>query len=71
MLEVWNDLAPFDSRLIGGTIEALLTKIANQQLSVLPIAAFFVAAAVSVITQPDGAESIILSERSQIFALGG
>jgi hypothetical protein len=58
MFEVWQNLAPFGGRLIGGAIEALLTKIVNQQLSVLPIVVFFVAA-VSIITQPNDAESII------------
>jgi hypothetical protein len=50
LLEVWQNLAPFGSRPIGSAVEALLTKIVNWQLSVLPIVDFFVAAAVSVIT---------------------
>jgi hypothetical protein len=59
MIEVWQILAPFRGRPIGG-IEALLTKFVNQGSSVLTIVVFFVAAAVRVIT-PNGAESIILS----------
>jgi hypothetical protein len=47
MLEVWQNLAPIDGRPIGGAIEALLTKVVNLQLSVLLIAVFFLAAAVS------------------------
>jgi hypothetical protein len=49
MLEVWQNLAPFGDSPIGGTVEALLTKSVNLQLSVLPIVVFFVATAVSVI----------------------
>jgi hypothetical protein len=59
-LEVWQNSASFGNRPIGGAIEALLTKVVNQQSSVLPIVVVFVAAAVSV-SQPNGAESIILS----------
>jgi hypothetical protein len=43
LLEVWQNLAIFGSRPIGGTVEALLTKVVNQRLSVLPIVVFFVA----------------------------
>jgi hypothetical protein len=63
-LEVWQNSAIFGGRPIGAAIEVLLTKVVNQQLSVSPIVVFFVAArhaAVSVITQSNGAESIILS----------
>jgi hypothetical protein len=42
-LEVWQKSAPFGGRPIGGTIEALLTKVFNQRLSVSPIVVFFVA----------------------------
>jgi hypothetical protein len=55
-LEVWQNLAIFGSRPIGGAIEALLTKVVKQivnwQSSVLLIVVFFVAshrAAVSMI----------------------
>jgi hypothetical protein len=60
MFEVWQNLAPFGGRQISGTVEVLLTKVVNWQLLVLPIV-FFVAAAVSVRTQPNSTESIILS----------
>jgi hypothetical protein len=49
---VWQNLAIFSSRPIGGAIEALLTKVINQQSSVLPVVVFFVAtchAAVSIL----------------------
>jgi hypothetical protein len=58
MLEVWQNLAPFFGRPICSTVEVLLTKVINQQLSVLPIVVFFVAAAVSVIIPLNGTESI-------------
>ncbi len=61
MLEVQQNFAPFGSRPIGSAIEALLTKVVNWQSSVLPIVVFFVSATVSVITQPNGTESMILS----------
>jgi hypothetical protein len=61
MFELWQHLAPFCFRPIGGATEALLTKFVNWQLSVSLIGVFFVAATVSVITQPNRAESIILS----------
>jgi hypothetical protein len=35
MFEVWQNLAPFGGRPFGGAIEALLTKLVNQLLSVL------------------------------------
>jgi hypothetical protein len=47
MLEVWQNLAPFGGRPIGGTVEALLTKVVNQQSSVSPIVVFFISVAVS------------------------
>jgi hypothetical protein len=50
-LEVWQNVAIFGGRPIGGAFEALLTKVVNWQLSVSPIV-FFVAprgAAVSMI----------------------
>jgi hypothetical protein len=40
MFKVWQNSAPFGCRPIGGTVEALLTKFVNQQLSVLPIVIF-------------------------------
>jgi hypothetical protein len=52
LLEVWQNLAIFGGRSIGGIVEALLTKVVNRQSSVLLIVVFFVAsrrAAVSVI----------------------
>jgi hypothetical protein len=61
MFEVWQNSAPFGSRPIGGAIEVMLTKVINQQSSVLPIVVFFVAAAVSLITQPNGTEKVIFS----------
>jgi hypothetical protein len=39
-LEVWQNLAIFGGRPIGGAVEALLTKTINQQLSVLLIVVF-------------------------------
>jgi hypothetical protein len=41
-LEVWQNLAIFGGRPIGRNVEALLTKVVNRQLSVLPIVVFFV-----------------------------
>jgi hypothetical protein len=41
MFEEWQNLAPFGGRLIGSTVEALLTKVVNQQSSVLLIVVFF------------------------------
>jgi hypothetical protein len=41
-------LGPFGGRPIGGAVEALLTKVVNRRLSVLPIVVIFVAAAVNV-----------------------
>jgi hypothetical protein len=77
---VWQNSAPFGRRPIGGTVEALLTKVVNRQLSVSPIVVvclfvfvvvFFVAPClprrcwhVSGITLSNGAESIILSAGS-------
>jgi hypothetical protein len=46
MFEVWQNLAPFGGRQIGGAVEALLTKVINRRSSVSPIVVFFVAAAV-------------------------
>jgi hypothetical protein len=43
LLKVWQNLPPFGGRPIGSAIEALLTKAANWQSSVLPIVVFFVA----------------------------
>jgi hypothetical protein len=40
MFKVWQNLASFGGRLIGGAIEALLTKVVNWQSSVLPIVVF-------------------------------
>jgi hypothetical protein len=40
MFEVWQKLAPFGGRHIGGAVEALLTKVINWQLSVLLIVVF-------------------------------
>ncbi len=45
LLEVWQNSAIFGSRLIGGAIEALLTRVLNQRSSVLPIVVVFVASA--------------------------
>jgi hypothetical protein len=69
LLEVWQNLAVFSGRLIGGTVEALLTKVLNQQSTVSRIVVFFVALRraagsmiiESVITQSHGTESMILS----------
>jgi hypothetical protein len=46
MLKVWQNSAPIGGRPISGAIELLLTKAVNWQLSVLPIIAFIVVAAV-------------------------
>jgi hypothetical protein len=49
MFEVWQNLAPFGGgRLIGGAIEALSTKVVNEQSSVLPIDVYFIAAVVCI-----------------------
>ncbi len=61
MFKVWQNLANTGGRPISTAVEVLLTKIINWQLSVLLIVVFFVAAAVSIITQPNIAESMILS----------
>ncbi len=60
MLELWQNEAPFDGRPISGAVEALLTKVVNQRLSVLPTVVFFVTADI-LITRPNSIESIILS----------
>jgi hypothetical protein len=44
MFEVWQNLAPFGGRPIGGANEALLTKVGSWQSSVLPIVVVFAAA---------------------------
>jgi hypothetical protein len=71
MFEVWQNLAPFGSRLtIGCAVEVLLTKVVNWRLSVSSIVVFFVAIAVSikhnqtvlrVLFSAGGAESVMLS----------
>jgi hypothetical protein len=68
MFKVWQKLTPFGGKLIGGSVEALLAKANNQQVSVLPIVICFVAAAA---TLPNSAESIILSAggAESIYAL--
>jgi hypothetical protein len=40
MFEVWQNLALFGSRTIGGTNEVLLTKVVNWWSSVSPIVIF-------------------------------
>jgi hypothetical protein len=52
MIEVWQHLAPFGGRSIGGAVEALLTKVIYWQLLVSLIVVVFVATAVSV-SQPN------------------
>jgi hypothetical protein len=37
MFKVWQNLAPFGGRPIGGAVEVLPTKFVNRQLSVLLI----------------------------------
>jgi hypothetical protein len=37
MFEVWHNLAPFGGRLIGGAIEALLTKAINSLTAVVAL----------------------------------
>jgi hypothetical protein len=49
LLEVWQNLAPFRSRLIGGAVEALLTKVVNWQLSVSPTVVFLLPPAASLL----------------------
>jgi hypothetical protein len=39
-MEVWKNSASFGGRPIGSTAEALLTKVVDQRLSVLPIIFF-------------------------------
>jgi hypothetical protein len=46
-------LGLFGGRPIGGAVEALLTKVDNQQSSVLPIVLFFIATTVGM-TQQNG-----------------
>ncbi len=60
MLEVWQwqNLSPFGGRLIGDTVEVLLTKVVNWQLSVSLVVAFFIATAVSIITKTVLKESL-------------
>jgi hypothetical protein len=50
MFEVWQNLALFGGRPVGSAVEALLNKVINGQLSVLPIVVVFVATAVSIVT---------------------
>jgi hypothetical protein len=63
---MWQNLAIFGSRPIGGAVEALLTKVINLRLSVSQMF-FFVAPRLlllrdsSVITQSNSTESIILA----------
>jgi hypothetical protein len=40
MFKVWQNLASFGGRPIGSAVEALLTKVLNQQLSVSSIVVF-------------------------------
>jgi hypothetical protein len=40
LLEVWQNLAIFSGRPISSAVEALLTKVGNQQLSASPIVVF-------------------------------
>jgi hypothetical protein len=40
MFEVWQNSAPFGGRLIGGAVEALLTKVINPRSSVWRIVVF-------------------------------
>jgi hypothetical protein len=40
VFKVWQNLAPSGGRPIGGTVEVLLTKGINAQLSVLPVVVF-------------------------------
>jgi hypothetical protein len=49
MFKVWQNLPPFSSRPNCGVVEAPATKVVNQQLSILLIVVFFIAAAVSII----------------------
>jgi hypothetical protein len=35
MFKVWQNLAPFGSKPIGGAVEVLLTKVINRRSSVL------------------------------------
>jgi hypothetical protein len=44
MVKVWQNLALFDGRPIGGAVEALLTKVITRQLSVSLIVVFFATA---------------------------
>jgi hypothetical protein len=39
-LEVWQNLAIFGGRPIGGAVEALLNKVINRKSSVSPIVVF-------------------------------
>ncbi len=50
LLEVWQNLAPFGSRPIGGAVEALLTQVVNWQSSVLLIVVFFVAPRCAIVS---------------------
>jgi hypothetical protein len=43
LLEVWQNLAIFGGRPIGGAVEALLTQVVNRQSSVSLIVVFFIA----------------------------
>jgi hypothetical protein len=65
MLEVWHNLTPFGGRPIGSAVEALLTKVINWQLSVLPIVVFVVAVAVSIIHN----QTVLRVSHSQRHAL--
>jgi hypothetical protein len=44
-LEVWQNLAIFGGKPIGGAIEALLTKVVNRRLLVSPIVVFLLSPA--------------------------
>jgi hypothetical protein len=44
IFEVWQNLAPFGSRPIGGVVKALLTQVVNWQYGQSPIVVFCTAA---------------------------
>jgi hypothetical protein len=46
LFEVWQNLAIFGGRPIGGAVEALFNKVVDQRLLVLPIVVFLLPPAV-------------------------
>jgi hypothetical protein len=71
MFKVWQNLAPSSGSLIGGAVEALLTKVVNWQLSVSKIVVLFVAERMILISVPPAESMIPLACAESIILLTG